>query len=225
MLRILLLLIVLISTTLACDYDSIAKRLDLLPSTTPSAGNVSFFSDDFSNRTTQSWRLGANSNSKLAIEDGGFKFEVLAPAILAWSTTGRNFRDVEVDVDAEKKDGPDTGEYGILCRYSLEEDGTFNFYYFVVSGDQSASIMKIVRGQQTELTDRKVRFDEVKMGNAVNHITARCVGSELTLLINHAEIIVIADGAFEEGDVGLIVSTMDEGGMQVEFDNFVAAQP
>jgi len=112
----------------------------------------------------------------------------------------------------------------VVCRYSQDEKGAFSFYYFVIAGNQDASIWKVVDSEPHELTVR-LKFDEINAGSDSNRITAECLGRQLTFWINNLEILVISDTTLPSGDVGVIAATYDDGGLDVRFDNFVVVLP
>lgn len=210
--------VVVISLGLACELPAAGDRNPEQSAEAAAEGIV--FQDDFSNGSGN-WDLAANDQSRLWIEDELFRISIDVPDVLVWSAAGQDFEDVRVEVDAEKLDGPDGAEYGIVCRYAPDEAGAFNFYYFVIAGNGYAAISKVQGSEQSGVSRRDLRFEEINPGNAANHISAACIGNQLTLYVNHSEILVVADDAFASGDVGLIATTYDEGGMQVRFDNFV----
>ena len=182
------------------------------------------FEDDFSG-TLSNWGSGEDAEATLAIEEGAFRMFISAPENLFWSTPGEDFTDVSVEVDAQKTAGPDAAEYGVICRYSEDDSGNYNFYYLVIAGDTYAAILKVINGQQIDISARDVQFDSIRGGNASNHITAECVGERLSLSANGAELFTETDDSLSSGDVGLIATTYDEGGIDVQFDNFVVTEP
>jgi hypothetical protein len=192
-----------------------------LPDVTPQAEVL--FQDNFSN-TFSNWSTGDDGNARLAIEAGAFKIQINIAQNLYWTTPGMSFSDIRLEVDTEKLAGPDSAEYGLICRYD-ETNGIYNFYYFVIAGDSYASIIKVVNGEQVELSTRELTFDAIRSGNASNHIVAECIGNQLSLFANGIELFRVTDDSHTDGDVGLIASTFDEGGIDVRFDNFLVTGP
>ncbi len=190
---------------------------------TEPASNV-LFEDDFSSSSTN-WGTGEDAEASLNLENGAFRIFVKVPKNLFWTTPGKSFSDVRLEVDAEKTAGPDAAEYGVMCRYSEEADGSHNFYYLVIAGDTYAAIIKVVKDEQIEVSARDVKFEEIHGGNASNHITAECNGNQLVLSANGAELFSLTDDSLTSGDVGLIETTYEEGGIDVKFDNFMATKP
>jgi len=113
----------------------------------------------------------------------------------------------------------------VMCRYNETEAGSHSFYYLVIAGDTYAAIIKVVDDEQIEVSARDVQFDEINGGNATNHITASCIGSNLILSANGSQLFAVTDDSLTSGDVGLIATTYEEGGIDVKFDNFVVTEP
>lgn len=212
-----------VTPTSIVDFSTITPNAPTIGPTTPTtiAPQV-LFQDDFSNPSSN-WSTGEDGDAKLAIEDGMFHILIKAPQNLYWTTASENFTDVHIDVDSEKLAGPNPAEYGIVCRYN-EANGVYNFYYLVIAGDTYAAIIKVVNGEQQEISARDLKFDAIQAGNASNHISADCVGNRLSLSANGNELYSVTDDAYTSGDVGLIVTTYEEGGMDVNFDNFVVTE-
>jgi hypothetical protein len=208
---------VLMLASLACQAISLPGSLS------GSGDSQALFQDDFSG-SPSNWATGDDGSAVLAIENGFFRLSIGAPQQLYWSTPGKNFSDVRIEVDADKVSGPDVAEYGLICRYN-EDGDNYNFYYLVIAGDTYAAIIKVVNSEQVEVSARDVQFNAIHGGNASNHIVAECVGNRLSLYANGTELFTVADDSHTTGDVGLIATTYEEGGMEVHFDNFVVTEP
>jgi len=191
------------------------------PSMAPQAEVL--FEEDFSTPFSN-WSTGDDGNATLAIEDGAFQIQIDTAQNLYWTTAGLGFSDVRIDVDIEKLAGPDSAEYGVICRYD-ETNGIYNFYYLVIAGDSYAAIIKVINDEQVEISTRDLTFDAIRGGNSLNHITAECIGNKLSLFANGTELISVTDDSHTDGDVGLIASTYDEGGIDIRFDNFIVTAP
>jgi len=194
----------------------------LVPGDDTRHGQV-LFEDDFSNPFTN-WSTGEDGNARLAITASTFQIQIDTAQDLYWSTAGLNFADVRIAVDTEKRAGPASAEYGVICRYD-ETNGIYNFYYLVIAGDTYAAIIKVVNTEQVEISARNMTFEAIRGGNASNHITAECVGNRLSLFANGIELISVLDSSHTRGDIGLIASTYEEGGIDVRFDNIVVSTP
>jgi hypothetical protein len=132
------------------------------------------------------------------------------------------FTDVSIDVDAGKDTGPDDNDFGVLCRYQDTE----NFYFLIISSDGYYGIGKVQNGEQVLLEPPNMYHTEaIFPGNQVNHIRAECSGTRLALTVNGVFLAEATDSTFPEGDVGLIVGSFDDPGVDIWFDNFLVAVP
>jgi len=209
---------VLILASLACQ--TLAPGGDVTPPPTDA-----LFEDDFSNPLANDWGTGTDSEATLSIEDGAYRLMIAVPQNLFWTTPGKSFTDARIDVDAEKTGGPDAAEYGVICRYTEDDSGNYQFYYLVIAGDTYAAIIKVVDSEQVEISARDIPFEAIRGGNASNHITAECIGNRLTLSANGTQLFSETDDSLPSGDAGLIAATYEEGGIDVRFDNFVVTGP
>ena len=182
------------------------------------------FEDDFSD-DSKGWGVFEDQDASLKIENGVFRILVTAPKYLIWSTPGEDYSDAIIDVDTQKTAGPEAAEYGVICRYSEDSSGNHSFYYLVIAGDTYAAIIKVIDDEQIEISSRDVQFDSINGGNAANKIHAECIGSSLVLSANGTEIFSVTDTSLTGGDVGLIATTYEESGVDVNFDNFVVKKP
>ena len=180
------------------------------------------FQDDFSDTNAAGWSQDRNSEHITDYEQGGYRILVNKVDWIYWTNPELFFTDVRVEVDVTKQGGPDTNEFGIICRY-VDLD---NFYFLTATSDGYYSISKYVAGEYFNLSEETfVATDHVNQGNAVNHLRADCVGSTLTLYINGQLVDSVTDGDYASGDVGLLVGSYDEAGADVVFDNFIVYQP
>ena len=83
----------------------------------------------------------------------------------------------------------------------------------------------MVNDEQEIISASSVAFDAIHGGNATNHITAECIGNRLTLSANGTELFSVTDDSHTSGDVGLIATTYEEGGIDIRFDNFLVTAP
>jgi hypothetical protein len=104
----------------------------------------------------------------------------------------------------------------VVCRYQ----GRDNFF-FVISSDGYWR-WKVSQGEQKLIgMDSMPPSEVIKKGNVTNHLSAGCVGSQLSLAINGELLIEEEDPDFTSGDVGLIAGSFSEAGVDIHFDNFV----
>ena len=154
-------------------------------------------------------------------DGSGYRFLVNALQANFWSTPGKSFKDVRVEVDVAKLSGPDENRIGLLCRF-VEN----NYYFFMVSSDGYYTIGKYIGGNAIQLGQSEMEFNEaIHQGLAVNHLRADCKGSTLIFFVNGTPVAKAEDADLAEGDVGLLAGTFAQPGVDVIFDNFVVLQP
>ncbi len=179
------------------------------------------FTDDFSTREN-SWTHLVNDNGVMDYNAGGFRFYIREPNLNYWTTAGRNFDDVRIEVDALQYSGPEENRLGVVCRYRDD----LNYYFFVISTDGYYAIGKVKDGVQSLLGQDAMRYaSAIETGIAINHLRAECQGSTLRFYINDAPVALVDDLDFTEGDVGLLAGTFDVGELDVLFDDFKVLQP
>lgn len=179
------------------------------------------FEDDFSTRAYP-WTTLHNEKGIMGYDAGGFRFHIDGDGVNYWATPGLNFDDVRVEVDLAPYGGPVQNRMGVLCRYQNDE----NFYFFVISADGYYAIGKVLEGEQSLINQQAMRYSSaIQQGVALNHLRAECDGSTLRFYINDAPVALVEDASLAEGDVGLLVGTFEEGGLDVLFDNFAVLQP
>ncbi len=145
-----------------------------------------------------------------------------APNADAVSNPGLDFRDVRVQVEATKVDGPDNNLFGVVCRY--QDPG--NFYFFAVSSDGYAGIGVSKNGRRHLLSrDTLLPSPRILTGSATNVLRADCVGYELNLYVNGGLVSQAQAAEWDEGDVGLMVGSYEQGGAEIAFDNLSVTQP
>ena len=211
-----LLIFALALASFACQFSS-----PFVPTSAPSVqpGDTLFY-DDFTNTAT-GWERFTSAEGTMDYDGSGYRFLVNALQANFWSTPGKLFKDVRLEVDVAKLSGPDENRIGLLCRF-VEN----NYYFFMVSSDGYYTIGKYIGGSAIQFGQSEMQFDEsIHTGLAVNHLRADCIGSALTFYINGNLVAQAQDTDLVEGDVGLLVGTFAQPGVDVIFDNFVVLQP
>ena len=202
--------------TLACQYSfSFAAT----PTPIPQSGDTLFY-DDFTNPTT-GWDRFSSAEGTMDYDGSGYRFLVNALQANFWSTPGKSFKDVRLEVDVAKLSGPDENRIGMLCRF-VEN----NYYFFMVSSDGYYTIGKYIGGNAIQIGQSEMQYNEsIHTGLAVNHLRADCKGSTLIFFVNGTPVAKAEDTDLTEGDVGLLAGTFAQPGVDVIFDNFVVLQP
>jgi hypothetical protein len=217
-LRLLIVAGLLLLASLACDTSGSTN------SKTPGAskGPTVLFQDDFAN-TDSGWNRVRDANGNITdYDNGGYRILNNQPISHVWANPGLKFNDVRVDVDAAQTSGPKDNYYGVICRY---KDGS-NFYILGISSDGYYGIVKVKNGNLSLIgADQMQPSESIQQGEGVNHLSAECKGRNLTLWVNGTQLIATQDGDFSSGDVGLEVSTRQQGSVDILFTNFSVTKP
>ncbi len=185
----------------------------------PQPGETLFF-DDFSNPLS-GWGRFTSAEGTMDYDGGGYRFLVNGLQTHFWSTPGKSFSDVRLEVDVAKVGGPDENRIGLLCRF-VEND----YYFFLLSSDGYYAIGKFVHGSVIQLGQNEMQYsDSVHKGLAVNHLRADCIGNTLTFYVNGQPVAQAQDADLTQGEVGLLAGTFSQPGVDVIFDNFAVIQP
>jgi len=191
------------------------------PSPTQAQPGAVLFQDDFS-RTLSGWDRHRETAYWVDYQDGAYHMRINATNADAVSNPGLDFKNVRVQVEAAKVDGPDNNLFGIVCRYQDPGD----FYFFAVSSDGYAGIGVSKSGRRHLLShETLLPSPRILSGNATNVLRADCVGYELTLYVNGSVVSQAQAAEWDEGDVGLMVGSYEQGGVEIAFDNLSVTQP
>ena len=181
-----------------------------------------YFEDDFS-VTPNGWGTLGRDGGEVIFEYGGLVIKMNTPNSLYWTVNEGSYADTRIDVDAVLLDGPINDNFGVVCRFSDNN----NFYGFLVTHDGYYGIFKMKDGQMV-LTGNKTNLDyseAIRQGGVVNHLTVECTGNVLKLTVNDTLLSEIQDSSFSTGQIGLIAGAYETAGVQVLFDNLKVTQP
>jgi hypothetical protein len=179
-------------------------------------------SDDFSG-TNNNWDRHSDTNITTDYYNSAYRILVNVVNYDAWANPDElSFTDVQVETDATKNAGPDTNDYGIICRYSSKE----KYYYGLISSDGYYGIYKKQADGGHQLGQGGEQLSEkILTGAATNHIRFDCVGSTFSLYANGILLEQETDTSYKNGNVGLIAGTYTETGVDILFDNFFVYKP
>lgn len=210
----------LLPTLVACDTLPFA---DPGPDACDSSGTL--FEDGFNGEQNCGWLEYNRGGAVAAIEEGVFKISTSSPGEIWWTNPGRSFDNVAIDVTAKQVAGPDDNAFGVICRYQDEE----NFYLFLISGDGYYAIGKYQSGEDrvTYLTEdgQFAKSDRINQGAATNQMQVSCIDNELSLAVNGYPLLTVTDSEFASGDIGLAVSSLQQGTVEVDFDDLKVIGP
>jgi Domain of unknown function (DUF4388) len=147
-------------------------------------------------------------------------------AIAAPLPSAQNLQDVVVSATFHKVGGPPGGGYGIVVRdqapESLDGSNQNGRYYVVEAGDKGeVGIWLRDNDHWVDLLPWQ-RSDAVRPGTAVNELTVRAVGDQLSLLVNGAQAATRTDATLKAGGAGLFVGG---DGNQVSVDHVSIQTP
>ncbi|CAG0983915.1 hypothetical protein ANAEL_01902 [Anaerolineales bacterium] len=209
--------LVLLSLLYACSAITPATSA---PQDQGKASGSALFQDDFS-QTTSGWRRFTTSEGTMDYNASGYRILVSALNTNFWSTPHKDFADVRMEVDAGKLGGPDANRIGLLCRMTGDA-----YYFFLISSDGFYGIGVFAGGNGVLLGQSEMQSnDNIKIGMAVNHLRADCIGDTLTFYVNGFNVASVQDSTLKAGDVGLLAGTFDQPGVDIIFDNFVVLKP
>lgn len=192
------------------------------PTPTPIPPERILFFDDFADPSSGWTRFKADWGISDYI-NGRYRIGVGLAYTDLWANPGLDFDDVHIEVNAQAIAGSEYNSFGVICRY--QDDA--NFYFFILSNAGYYAIIKMIDGEQYQLTPERqlaVR-DIIRPGSQVNRVQAECVGSTLRLGVNGHWLAEVQDDTFAHGDVGLIAGAFTDAGVIVEFDDFVVLRP
>jgi hypothetical protein len=194
-----------------------------IPTSTPvissSKSGDLLYQEGFENNTT-GWARISNDNGIMDYDNGGYRILVRQPKLNFWSTPKKDFRDVRVEADVIKLNGPDENRMGLICRYQ-----SGNYYFFIISNDGYYVIGKFIGGLTLLLGQTEMQVSEAIQPGKMNHLRADCIGNTLTFYINFKEVASATDKDLTTGDVGVLAGAFTQPGVDVLFDNFVVMQP
>ncbi len=182
------------------------------------SGDV-IYQEEFENNAT-GWARISNDNGIMDYDGGGYRILVRQPKLNFWSTPEKNFRDVRVEADVIKLNGPDENRMGLMCRYQ-----SGNYYFFIISNDGFYGIGKFIGGNTILLGQEEMQASEAIQQGTMNHLRADCIGNTLTFYVNFTQVATATDTDLPSGDVGLLAGAFSEPGVDVMFDHFVVIQP
>lgn len=171
-----------------------------------------------------SWSSGEDTYSSGTVVDGVYRFEVKEPDISRWAAAGQEFGDGSYSVEARAVSGPLDNGFGLLFR---ADPPAGNFYLFKISADGFVWIGRYNEGAEeaTIIGDHWFASPAVEQGlNVTNRLRVDAEAGNMIFYVNGQEVGRVTDNTFVSGDVGLLVQSLGQGGVVVEFDN-LAVRP
>lgn len=187
-----------------------------------------------------------NSTLRLAADDTEKK---------PFSVAKQYWGDFDFSVQASPTDGPLNNGYGLIFRFQNKGNNApddDDFYLFLVSSDGFYQVMRSIDGTQKELSNW-IPSPLVNQGIGVTNILrVVAVGDQFKFYINGQPVKVcipnnpdgistyneqnggciegqmldtLADSSISDGQLGMVIQTLDEPGVVVQFDNVMVVGP
>jgi serine/threonine-protein kinase len=179
------------------------------------------FQDDFAS-TVSGWEVGNYDLGSVGYKDGAYSVVSFGDLARMWGMSNRWFGDVAIDVDVTQVSAPPNNNngFGIICRDQGNGDG----YYLLISGDGLFAIY-LAQGDDAVALAEWTESEEIRRGNATNHLRAVCDGSTLSLYVNDVHVATAEDDTFGEGDISLAMTSFESEPSEALFDNLVVRTP
>jgi hypothetical protein len=209
-------LLLLLLLFLSACAPAAGPSVPVLP---PAKSGDVLYKDEFEDNKT-GWARVANDDGIMDYDGGGYRILVRQPKFNFWSVPEKNFKDVRVEVDAIKLNGPDENRMGLMCRYARGD-----YYFFVISNDGYYAIGKFLGGMTLLLGQTEMQSASAIQTGTMNHLRADCLGNTLTFYVNFTQVASVTDSDLPSGDVGVLAGAFTQPGVDVLFDHFVVLQP
>jgi len=205
--------LLLLATMLACSTIT-----NLAAQPTPS--RVIFEDSEFTN----SCNTESTTDVERFAENGQFIMNVVTPSYVGWTEcTDTEYADFIVEVDATQMNGPSNNAYGLIFRYGLESD---EFYSFLISGDgYYAFTVDGSTHTDPEFLADWVESSAINKGAQTNRRKVVAVGSSMKYYVNDQLLGEVQDSRFTTGTLGFFAGSVEEGGVQIAFDNLRVSEP
>lgn len=175
------------------------------------------------------WGAGDSGDAIGNVSNGVYEMNVLAEDGLYWSTAGESLGSGTYTLETTQVAGTVDNGYGMMFKVDEEKN---NFYLFEVSSDGFVWIGWCEGGcsdtAENLVGDGWVESKAVNEGlNATNTLRVEVDGNNLTFSVNGQEVGQITDDSSseEKGDIGILVETLGQGDVKVNFDNFKFTPP
>lgn len=159
------------------------------------------------------------------VENGVFNLRIIPSSFVGWAEcTKVEFTDFVVEADATQVSGPNNNTYGILFRYGLDSD---DFYVFVISGDGYYALA--IDGAKRESPDMLVEWSRssaiLQGAQQTNHLKVVVIGDRISYYVNDQLLGETQNSNLSTGTVGFFAGAIDEGNVQISFDNLKVTAP
>jgi hypothetical protein len=212
------------SGTVEARFDNLAVRVRPVK-TAPVAGEVAY-RDEFDDPDASQLAMENvdSSTRRFDIIDGEYVIEKIDPDLdsLVGTFLPGAYRDAVVAVDVRLVGATENRSVYLTCRDESSATGSTYYFVSVEPGDASFQFGLREKDEATNFASG-VRQDAITPGNAVNRIELRCIGDEITAVINGVEVARVEDGTLTEGRISIRTGLYagEPGTVDARFDNLV----
>jgi hypothetical protein len=183
------------------------------PTATPTPNWKIVYEDDLKSGV---WVNDKSEDFRLQYTMGGYAITNKVVNDIAYSVREESYLDMQIEVTAQRLEGPLDGYYGIICDF---QNGT-NYYILAIGVDGWYGIGLKKAGQLKFLQEGVDQTGTVRTGNSDNLLRAECAKGKLTLWANGIQLATASDRTFTSGAIGLGVGNRKVPGTVVLFQNF-----
>ncbi len=193
------------------------------PTAEPVSEDQAYYTEEFETAPA-SWSYfllnGEDADLDLYSQSGRMVFDISGQNVWAYYTyDSYTYTDVRLDARAENL-GNNNNNVSLICR--ANERG---WYEFNVANNGLYTILRYESSSGEFSTLYSGGVANLKTGKDTNDYTIICEGDRLTLGVNGTEIRTVKDSQFDDGQVGISVSSFDGIPVQVEFDYVAISTP
>ena len=175
------------------------------------------FQDDFSNPKS-GWDRASQGGNSTDYADGKYRITLATPQQDIWANPYQYFdQDIIVGVDVWQNPSTVQAAYGIICGYSDMN----NFFALTIGNGGYVEIFRYQQGKRLTLYSAE---NQPGIDLEHNHLEVMCAANQLSLWVNGNIVAEVEVTEFTYGDVGLIVSSFDEAGVEILFDIFIVRE-
>lgn len=162
------------------------------------------------------WLSSKSEDFRLQYTGNGYMITNRVQEDIVYSVRGDSYFDMQIEVRANRTEGPSDGYYGIICNF---QNGT-NYYILAVGVDGWYGIGLKKTGQIRFLTEGVDQSGAIRTGSSENLLRAECAKGVLTLWVNGIQVATVKDRTFTAGTIGLGVGNRKVPGSVAIFKDF-----
>lgn len=189
------------------------------PTPIPSSTPETIYIEDFTN--ARGWASTEQDNFAFGVDQGDYYIYVNYPNAAIWSIRYEDYSDVRLQTHALRVKGPETGYYGVVCRFV----DASNYYLLVVAEDGFFGIGKMFAGSLSFIEKGVDEAGIINRGEIPNQVEGDCLGSQLSLVVNGQTLLQVEDSLHKQGKIGLVTGAFSGYGVRVNFQDFLILKP